>query len=65
MQTETVDPAVAKARVEEINAAGKLHLAGTHTVHFNHANDIVLSLRAMDFHSNGMVFTAFDAAGQS
>ena len=27
------------------------------------ATDIVLSLQAMDFHSNGMVFQAFDADG--
>jgi L-serine dehydratase len=60
---ETVDPAHAKVRVEEINAGGKLLLAGTHTIQFDHATDIVLSLRAMDFHSNGMVFLAFDSDG--
>src|ERR1700741_3374696 len=59
---ETVDPAAAKVRVEEINSAGKLLVAGTHTIQFEHA-DIVLSLRAMDFHSNGMVFLAFDSDG--
>jgi L-serine dehydratase len=61
---ETVDPAVAKARVEEINAGGKLLLAGAHAIQFDHTTDIVLSLRAMDFHSNGMVFLAFDSAGE-
>jgi L-serine dehydratase len=59
-EPETVDPALAKARVEEINAGGKLLLAGTHTIQFDRSADIVLSLRAMDFHSNGMVFLAFD-----
>jgi L-serine dehydratase len=62
-EPETVDPAVAKARVEEINASGKLLLAGAHTIQFDHTADIVLSLRAMDFHSNGMVFSAFGGDG--
>jgi L-serine dehydratase len=60
---ETVDPAVARGRVDEINTGGKLQLAGTHTIPFDHTADIVLSLRAMDFHSNGMVFLALDSAG--
>jgi L-serine dehydratase len=61
---ETVDPVLAKARVEEIHAGGKLLLAGTHTVDFDHTADIVLSLQAMEFHSNGMVFLAFGGAGE-
>ena len=60
---ETVDPVLAKARVEEVHAGGKLLLAGTHTIDFDHTADIVLSLQAMDFHSNGMVFVAFGGAG--
>jgi L-serine dehydratase len=63
-EPDTVDPVAAKARVEEINAGGELLLAGTHEIQFDHSSDIVLSLRAMDFHSNGMVFLAFDAAGR-
>jgi L-serine dehydratase len=60
---ETVDPVLAKARVEEIHAGGKLLLAGARTIDFDHTVDIVLSLQAMAFHSNGMVFFAFDGAG--
>ncbi len=60
---ETVDPALAKARVEEVHAGGKLLLAGAHTIDFDHTVDIVLSLQAMVFHSNGMVFLAFNGAG--
>ena len=41
-EPETVDPVVAKARVEEINAGGKLQLAGTHTIQFDHTAEIVL-----------------------
>src|SRR5262245_38194162 len=62
-EPETVDPTAAKARVEEITASGKLLLAGTHSIQFDHTADIVLSLRAMDFHSNGMVFLTFDSDG--
>jgi L-serine dehydratase len=60
---ETVDPSVARHRVEEISASGQLALTGTHTIGFDDRTDIVMSLRAMDFHSNGMVFTAFDGDG--
>jgi L-serine dehydratase len=60
---ETVDPAVALARVEEIRGSRKLLLAGTHTIDFESTADIVLSLHAMEFHSNGMVFLAFDDGG--
>jgi L-serine dehydratase len=62
-EPETVDPALAKARAEEIHAGGKLLLAGTHTIDFDQTADIVLSLQAMEFHSNGMVFLAFDGGG--
>lgn len=44
---ETVDPRLARARVEEIRGGRKLLLAGTHTVDFDDAADIVLLLRAM------------------
>jgi L-serine dehydratase len=62
-EPETVDPVVARSRVEEVNTGGKLQLAGSRTIQFDHSADIVLSLRAMAFHSNGMVFTAFDTDG--
>ncbi len=56
-------PGVARARVEEISGGRKLLLAGTHTVDFDDAADIVLSLRAMEFHSNGLVFLALGEDG--
>ena len=52
-------PNLARARVEEIRGGRKLLLAGTHSIDFDDAADIVLSLRAMDFHSNGLVFLAY------
>jgi L-serine dehydratase len=60
----TVDPAAAKVRVAEVAASGELMLAATHAIRFENSADIVLSLRAMDFHSNGMVFSAFADAGE-
>jgi L-serine dehydratase len=60
---ETVDPSATRARVEEIRDSRTMRLAGTHTIDFDDAVDIVLSLRAMEFHSNGMVFVAHDGAG--
>jgi L-serine dehydratase len=60
---ETVDPRLARARVEEIQRGRKLLLAGSHAVDFDGAADIVLSLRAMEFHSNGMVFFALSGDG--
>jgi L-serine dehydratase len=63
-EPETVEPAVVQARVEEIRADKKLIVAGTHTVDFDHTADIVLSLQAMEFHSNGMVFLAYGGDGE-
>lgn len=60
---ETVDPDAARARVAEVAAQRQLRLGGDRTIAFDMASDIVLSLRAMDFHSNGMVFTALDGDG--
>ncbi len=56
---ETVDPAAARARIEEIGTERGLRLAGEYPIAFDPTNDIVLSLRAMEFHSNGMVFNAY------
>jgi L-serine dehydratase len=60
----TLDPAAAKVRVAEVAASGELMLAATHAIRFDNSADIALSLRAMDFHSNGMVFSAFADAGE-
>ncbi|ORB31186.1 L-serine ammonia-lyase [Mycolicibacterium parafortuitum] len=60
---ETVDPDAARARVPEVGERRVLQLRGEQEIEFDIASDIVLSLRAMDFHSNGMVFVARDADG--
>ncbi|MBX7449022.1 L-serine ammonia-lyase [Mycolicibacterium sp. 3033] len=58
-EPETVDPESARVRAAEIEHAGRLQLAGERPVSF----EIVMLLRAMDFHSNGMVFTATTGDG--
>ena len=63
-EPETVDPVARKPGSRRSTRAARLQLAGTHTIQFDHTAEIVLSLRAMDFHSNGMVFLAYDGAGE-
>ena len=58
-EPETVDPEHVRVRAEEIQRDGRLRVAGEHPV----TVEIVMSLQAMAFHSNGMVFTAFAADG--
>ncbi len=60
---ETVDPDAAHARIAEVAEHRQLRLAGERVIDFDMSADIVLSLQAMDFHSNGMVFSALDAGG--
>ncbi|MFB1293939.1 L-serine ammonia-lyase [Mycobacterium sp. pW049] len=63
LDPETVDPDTAHARIAEVGSQHRLRLGGRQAIEFDMANDIVLSLQAMEFHSNGMVFTAFDDGG--
>ena len=60
---ETVDPEAARARVGEVAADARLRINGEHAIDFDMGTDIILSRQPMDFHSNGMVFTALDAGG--
>ena len=62
---ETVDPTAARARVEAVASERRLLLPGGHAIEFETTADIVLSLQAMDFHSNGMVFTALRGGGST
>ena len=61
---ELVDPSTADRRVATVRDANKLLLAGEHPITFSVDDDVVLHRRKrLDFHSNGMVFTAVDADG--
>lgn len=60
---ETVDPTAARSRAAEVADTGRLRLGGGPEVTFDMAADIVLSLQPMEFHSNGMVFSAYSGDG--
>jgi L-serine dehydratase len=63
-QPDLVDPVAAEPRVAAVRAEGKLLLAGEHPIAFAVDDDVVLHRRKrLDFHSNGMLFQAFDADG--
>jgi L-serine dehydratase len=56
---ETVDPAAAGPLVAAVGESGRLRLAGGHEINFDSGTDIVLHCRRrLDFHPNGMRFTA-------
>ena len=61
---ELVDPTLADPHVETVRQTGKLTLGGEHPIAFSVDDDVVLHRRKrLDFHTNGMVFQAFDAHG--
>ncbi|MGY1594797.1 L-serine ammonia-lyase [Geodermatophilus sp. SYSU D00708] len=61
---DLVDPVAAEPRVETIRREGKLRLAGEHPIAFSVDDDVVLHRRKrLEFHSNGMLFSAVDADG--
>ena len=63
-QPDLVDPVAAEPRVAAVRADGSLRLAGKHPIAFSVDDDVVLHRRRrLEFHSNGMVFRALDAAG--
>ncbi|WP_053937121.1 L-serine ammonia-lyase [Amantichitinum ursilacus] len=67
LQGETpdqIDPDIVPALVEQIRAQQQLALLGQHRLAFIESTDLILHKRkALPYHPNGMVFTAFDAAG--
>src|SRR4051812_14216206 len=64
-QPDLVDPVAAQPRVDAVRRDGKLALAGEHLIAFSVDDDVVLHRRKrLDFHSNGMVFRAWDAEGK-
>ena len=61
---DSVDvPSIAK-RVADIRENHRLTLSGSHSIDYNHDRDFFLHRRkVLPFHSNGMIFTAFDYQG--
>jgi L-serine dehydratase len=63
-QPHLVDPVAATTTVDAVRAEGRIALGGTHEIAIAVDDDIVLHRRKrLDFHSNGMVFTALAADG--
>jgi L-serine dehydratase len=63
-QPHLVDPVEAEPIAAAVRAEGRLSLLGKHPVAFSVDDDVVLHrTRRLPFHSNGMVFTARDGAG--
>tara|TARA_B110000879_G_scaffold110291_1_gene147696 strand:- start:5294 stop:6682 length:1389 start_codon:yes stop_codon:yes gene_type:complete len=60
-QPESVDVASIADRVSQICEGQSINLAGIHPVEYNNETDVVLyRKKVLPFHSNGMVFSAFD-----
>jgi L-serine dehydratase len=63
-QPHLVDPVAADPLVSAVRTGGRIALAGQHEIVFSVDDDIVLHRnKRLDFHSNGMLFDAFDAEG--
>jgi L-serine dehydratase len=63
-EPDRVDPVAAEPRVAAVREQRRLRLAGEHEIDFDVDEDVVLHRnRRLEFHSNGMLFTATDAAG--
>lgn len=63
-QPESVDPESIPDRLAAVQSGDRIALGGRQTVPFAVTEDIVLHLgKSLAHHSNGMLFSAFDAAG--
>jgi L-serine dehydratase len=61
---DRIDPDVIPEKLKRIRAEKKLCLLGRHEIAFDEKTDLVFNKRQkLPFHSNGMRFSAFDAAG--
>jgi L-serine dehydratase len=63
-EPDTVDIERVPAELEAIRADRRVLLAGSQSIAFDEATDLVMHRReTLPFHANGMRFTAFDASG--
>ncbi|WP_028241312.1 L-serine ammonia-lyase [Stutzerimonas azotifigens] len=62
-QPDRVDTASIPARLERIRGSNELRLLGEKPIRFVEKEHLTFVRKALDFHPNGMVFRAFDAAG--
>ena len=62
---DAVDPERTPERIATITTSGRLSLLGEHPIAFSPADDIILYRnKQARFHSNAMVFRAFDGTGE-
>ncbi len=62
-QPEKVDTTLIPERLAAIRENGTLRLLGEKPIHFVEKEHVAMIRKPLDFHPNGMVFRAFDAAG--
>lgn len=62
-QPDTVDTEAVEARLKAIRDSGELRLGGEKPIRFVEKEHLALIRKPLDFHPNGMIFRAFDAAG--
>ncbi len=61
---DAVDPERTPKRIATITSSGQVSLLGEHPITFKFADDIILhTTKQARFHSNAMVFRAYDTAG--
>ncbi|MBN8212556.1 MAG: L-serine ammonia-lyase [Xanthomonadales bacterium] len=59
-----IDPDIIPATLARIRGEKKIRLLGRHEIAFDEKHDLILNKRQkLPFHTNGMRFTAYDAAG--
>ncbi len=63
-QPNLVDPDLIPPALERIRGSGRVRLGGIHEIAFDEKTDLVMNKRQkLPHHTNGMRFTAYDAAG--
>jgi L-serine dehydratase len=61
---DKIDPDIIPTKLERIRADKKIRLLGKHEIAFDEKADLIFNKRTkLPYHSNGMRFTAYDAAG--
>ncbi|MGA2708596.1 MAG: L-serine ammonia-lyase [Steroidobacteraceae bacterium] len=65
LSPDSIDPAVIEPTLQRIRSEGRIRLAGRHEIGFDEALNLLFHFdQVLPGHSNGMRFTAHDAAGQ-
>jgi len=64
-QPDLIDPGAIAPRLEQIRGEQSLRLAGSHAIAFQEREDLLFKRKALPFHANGMMLSAFDGEGQA